>query len=111
MDEMIFMMYAIFIACTVLFIVPIVFVWNEVYQDGVFGRIGLLGISFSAFLFAARILSYGYTRLWPETEIMVISFAIFLCWHLFRFHARVITSRRAEQGKVERRHNRPYHRA
>lgn len=106
---MIVMVYLILASCVALFIVPILFVWNEVYQDGLFGRVGLLGISFSAFMFASRIVIYGYHRLWPETELLIISFAIFLCWHLFRFHRRVLSNRKAEQGKVERRHNRPYH--
>ena len=103
------MLYAILAACVVLFVVPIVFVWNQVYEDGLFGRIGLIGISFSAFIFGARIIQLGRTHLWPETELMIVSFAVFLIWHLWRFHRRVLKAKSAEQGKLERRTHKPYH--
>ena len=88
-------------ACAVLFIVPIVFVWNDVYEDGFFGRIGLIGISFSSMVFGLKIIERGYV--WPESEILLVSFAIFLMWHLCRFHRRVLTTRKAERHEIERR--------
>lgn len=100
------MMYATLFACAILFIVPILFVWNKVYQDGFVGRVALIGISFAALVFAFRIVNGEITHLWPETELLVISFAVFLCWHLWRFHSRVLTSKRAQEGAIERRMHR-----
>lgn len=89
MKEMIFM------ACMVaLVIVPMIFVWHRIYEDGVFGRIGLSGIAFSAS-------TYLLEWLWADSEyemswqlvLLVISFTLFLCWHLIRFHLRVVLKR------------------
>lgn len=88
----------------VLFIVPVTFVWNKVYDDGFIGRLALIGISFSSFIFALKIFSIGVDHPWPEAMLMMISFAVFLVWHLFRFHRRVLMNKDAEEGKIERRH-------
>lgn len=81
----------IFMACcAVLVIVPIIFVLSKVYQDGFFGRCGLLGISFFASTFLLE--WFGgteYEMLW-QTTLMVLSFTVFLCWHLFRFELRCL---------------------
>lgn len=91
------------LACAVLFFVPVLFVWNSVYQDGVVGRLALIGISFSALVFGLKLLTGRYNQTQPETEILVVSFAVFLVWHLWRFHRRVLTEKKARDGKVERR--------
>lgn len=77
------------VACSVLFVVPLYFVVNSVYQDGVFGRGSLLGISF----FSAAILgdtAVGNGFYVPSVVVLLIcAFAVFLSWHLCRFHSRV----------------------
>lgn len=88
------MMNAIFLgSCFVLVVVPLVFVVHSVYQDGFFGRIGLLGI---AFFSATYLLEWFFGdeeyEMSPQTVMLVACFAIFLCWHLFRFHRRVLRS-------------------
>ncbi len=95
---------AIFMGCCiVLVVVPVVFVMNKVYQDGFFGRCGLLGISFSAATFLMEwFTGESYEMLW-QTTFLVLSFTVFICWHLFRFHNRIVLARRAASGEVERR--------
>lgn len=84
-------MSAIFlVACLVLLIVPIYFVTHKVYEDGFFGRIGLLGVSFSAATFLLEWIDGEGFEVLPQTVMMVSCFALFLCWHLFRFHRRVV---------------------
>lgn len=95
---------AIFMACCiVLVIVPPVFVLHQVYQDGVFGRMGLLGISFSAATFLLEWFSGEDYEMLPQTTFLVASFTVFLCWHLFRFHNRVVLAQKAQLGQAERR--------
>lgn len=89
------------VACAVLFVVPVLFVWNEVYEDGFWGRLGLTGISFSAMVMGVKIYQNGFA--WHETTILLVSFAIFLTWHLVRFHTRVLTNKRAEKHEIDRR--------
>ncbi len=91
-------------ACAVLLIVPLIFVVNEVYEDGLFGRIGLLGISFSA---ATFLLSYADGQdyvLLPQTVFMACSFAIFILWHLLRFHLRVLRKQKQNDSAERKLH-------
>lgn len=96
---------AFLIACGVLFVVPISFVVHKVYDDGLVGRIGLLGVSFSAALFLLHALAGALDDkveklpVPPGMVLMACCFAIFLVWHLFRFHRRVLLHRRV-LGKV-----------
>ena len=84
-------MYTSFlIACSILFVVPLIFVTHNVYQDGVFGRIGLLGISFSSSLFLMEATVGVQYDILPQTVFLAWAFAVFLVWHLFRFHCRVL---------------------
>lgn len=78
-------------ACAVLAVVPCVFVWNKVYKDGVFGRGALLSISFfaSIVLIESFVNDATYNPLF-ETVAMTVGFAVFLVWHLWRFHRRVL---------------------
>ena len=81
----------IFLAsCAVLCLVPVLFVLNDVYEDGLVGRVGLLGISFSAATFILEWANGEEYQMLPQTVFMVAMFAWFLCWHLFRFHTRVM---------------------
>lgn len=78
-------------ACGVLFFVPLYFVINHVYQDGIIGRASLLGISFIAGTFVAEAL-FGDTQydIPLQITLLVLAFTAFLCWHLWRFHRRVL---------------------
>lgn len=84
-------MYVFWFSIAVLASVPLYFVWNEVYKDGVIGRIALLGISFFAWSFVIEAVFVGakYTLL-NQTVALVFAFAVFLVWHLWRFHRRVL---------------------
>ena len=78
------------VACAVLFVVPVYFVLNDVYEDGLIGRIGLLGISFAAATFILEWANGEQYELLPQTIFMTVMFAVFLVWHLTRFHLRVL---------------------
>lgn len=78
-------------ACVVLATVPAYFVWHRVYKDGVFGRIGLLGISFAACSFLWEWLVNGVQYDVLALNLMLVwAFTIFLVWHLFRWHRNVL---------------------
>lgn len=83
------MMFATFVALIVLAVVPILFVWDEVYQDGLVGRVSLVTISFSSVVFILRLSNGEIGHLWPETQLIIIAFAVFLIWSLIRFQNRV----------------------
>lgn len=80
-------------SCGLLFLVPLLFVVNSVYEDGLIGRVSLLTISFIAatFLFE-EFLGDGYDML-PQTVALIAAFTVFLIWHLLRFHRRVLKRR------------------
>lgn len=78
-----------FVACLVLVAVPPYFVAHRVYKDGLLGRLALLGISFFGLLVVMETIfgkGYGIDK---EVALLVASFALFLIWHLVRFHRRV----------------------
>lgn len=76
----------------VLFIVPLVFVSNKVYKDGVLGRISLATISITSLtLFCEhRLFQNDPNTMMMLFTLLVLAVAGFLCWHLWRFHARVL---------------------
>lgn len=83
------------VCCLVLFVVPLVFVSHKVYQDGVVGRMALCGIAFAAATFLLEYFWNGEEyELLPQTVMLTASFTVFLCWHLWRFHNRVVVARR-----------------
>lgn len=89
-------------AVAVLFVVPPIFVWHRVYDDGVFGRLGLAGISFCSFVILAEAtLGRQVYHTSGEVAGLVAAFAVFLVWHLVRFHMRVVLKRpmRPSSGK------------
>lgn len=89
--------------CAVLMVVPVVFVLHKVYEDGFFGRCGLLGISFTSATFLLEWWSGEEYQMLPQTVALVLAFTVFICWHLIRFHIRIVLARRAQEGQVERR--------
>lgn len=85
-------MMALFqIDCLLLIAVPLYFVQHGVYEDGVFGRIGLLGIAFAScgYLLEAWVGDEELEVL-PLTVMLATSFAVFLVWHLFRWHRKIL---------------------
>ena len=87
-------------ACGFLLVVPVLFVMNRVYEDGIFGRISLLGISAVAGLFLLDSVDEGggvYEPTWL-TMWGFVSFAVFLVWHLCRFHHRVFTNEKGRRN-------------
>ena len=90
MSTVVFMM-----CCAVLVAVPLYFVSHRVYKDGVFGRIGLCGISFFASTFLMEwATGEEYQMMWQST-LLVLSFTVFLTWHLVRFHLRYVLEQRS----------------
>lgn len=85
-------------ACLVLGVVPVLFVLNKVYEDGVVGRAFLLAIAFFAWTFLIERFNGVRYDVLPQTAGFAVAVAGFLCWHLWRFHRRVL-KRRAE-GKA-----------
>lgn len=75
----------------VLMIVPAIFVWHKVYHDGVVGRLALGGMSVAAGIVLLKILFDAHSyAIPPEIVAMMSLYALFLCWHLWRFHRRVL---------------------
>jgi hypothetical protein len=88
------------IACSVLFVVPLYFVVNSVYQDGVFGRGSLLSISFcSASILGDTAIGTGF-YVPPVVVILICAFAVFITWHCFRFEYRIIRQRKGESRQA-----------
>ena len=88
--------------CIVLFVVPLVFVTHSVYKDGVFGRGSLLGISFlSAGVLGESNIGVAF-YVPPIFVLLITAFAVFLCWHLFRFHTRVLKKQSWSSEAMER---------
>lgn len=91
------------LACAVLFVVPIIFVWHSVYEDGLVGRISLCGISFSAATYLIEWLLGDTEYVISLQRLMFVSsFATFICWHLWRFHRRVLHSSPTEKKENQR---------
>ena len=86
-------------ACAVLLVVPLIFVIHEVYEDGLIGRIGLLGISFSAATFLLETAAGEVYVMLPQTVMLVVSFAIFISWHLTRWHGIVLRQKKKEKSE------------
>lgn len=77
-------------ACVPLFVVPMLFVAHDVYEDGLIGRMGLLGISFPAGASLGEAVFGDGFDVHPLVAMMCLGAAVFLVWHLFRFHRRVL---------------------
>jgi hypothetical protein len=83
-------MFCFWTAVWVLFLIPPYFIWHKVYKDGVIGRLalGLLSFAAGSFLLEGY---WGETKydMLTQTVLLVVAFAMFLVWHLFRWHRRV----------------------
>lgn len=90
------MNYLFVLDCAVLFAVPLWFVAHKVYLDGVFGRAGLLGVSFGAATFLFGFADGIEYDVLPQMLILVTSFAVFLVWHLLRFERRIAKQKEAQ---------------
>jgi hypothetical protein len=90
------------VCCLILVVVPLVFVASKVYKDGFFGRCGLLGIAFSSATFLLEWFHDAEYEMLPQTVALVVSFTVFLCWHLFRFHNRVVMEKKAGLSPMQR---------
>lgn len=75
--------------------VPVYFVWNKVYKDGLIGRTALLSISFFSLLILMDGLLGNENKYYPQDIVicLIFAFAVFLTWHLIRFHGRVLKSK------------------
>lgn len=72
--------------------VPLYFVWEKSYHDGIIGRAALLLISFSAWAVVLDIvIGDDGTKYQPPRLglAMLIGFTVYLIWHLWRFRRRV----------------------
>lgn len=85
------------VACIVLFVVPVIFVYHRVYDDGFFGRLGLLGLASMAFIVLLETAFGGGYGIAAEVALLVASFAVFMVWHLVRFHRRVLRTDREKR--------------
>lgn len=86
--------FFVVIALVCLVAVPIAFIWHEVYNDGVFGRAGLGMIALFAFIRLCRMIDGTAPDAPLELDFLVIGMAVFIVWHLFRFHYRVLKAKR-----------------
>lgn len=80
-------------ALGVLATLPLYFVYNRVYKDGVIGRMALLAISFNAWVILLdTFLGDEATKYHPTPPAVGLTLAVagFLVWHLYRFHYRVV---------------------
>lgn len=104
-----------YLGCAILIAVPAWFIKHSVYDDGIVGRIALscvlmaaLGILWQAI--AGYWDAWWYSPAWPairgadyadagynvapEEAALVMAFAVFITWHLWRFHRRVVMQQR-----------------
>lgn len=74
-------------------LLPLYFVVNSVYKDGIVGRAALLLVSFSSSAILLDVFvgadKWKYDPS-PPAVMLTLSFATFLLWHLVRFHYRVL---------------------
>ena len=98
------MQMALISSLMVLVVVPMWFICHRVYKDGVLGRIALAGIVFNAaIMLGAHFLDGWVYNLPYEVIVLISSFACFIVWHLYRFERRVVQSKKAEDGEIDRR--------
>ena len=82
-------------ACAILFAVPVWFVVHQDYNDGLIGRIALLGISFAAatFIMEASLGDSEYTML-PQTVMLTGFAALYFVWKMVRFRNRILKQKK-----------------
>lgn len=90
------------LSCIVLFVVPVIFVYHRVYDDGLVERLGLVGLAtMSAIVLLETVFGQGY-GIAAEVALLVASFAVFMVWHLWRFHRRVLRNQRAAAAQASK---------
>lgn len=101
----------LFVALLFLFVVPLVFIWHDVYDDGVFGRISLGGVVLMSFISMVLILD-GHKICDPSEATLplalawlTIAYSVFITWHLFRFHRRVLHAQQNGKAFMQRSHS------
>lgn len=79
-------------ALLVLAVLPLIFIYNRVYKDGVFGRIALSCICAASALLVLERRFFGNDEnvVWMLLTVLVVGMATFLSWHLVRFHTRIV---------------------
>lgn len=86
----------LYASLAVLIVVPAWFILHDVYDDGIVGRASLGGVILAAAVLLMQAVDAAPTP--PAAAVLLIgSFAVFLVWHLFRFHRRVL--RRAKESE------------
>lgn len=89
------------IVCMALVVIPVVFIFHNVYEDGLIGRLGLAGVAFFSAVHLMAWFDHGDFPdfpFWDVVPLFVLQtafFAVFLIWHLVRFHRRVVLRARA----------------
>lgn len=84
------------VICAALVGIPLAFIFHNVYEDGLIGRIGLSGVSGTSAVFLLVWFDHYEWPLfpfWNMVPLFVVQsafYALFLIWHLFRFHRRVL---------------------
>lgn len=78
-----------YIACVVLIVVPPIFMVYRAYNDRLFGRAALIGMTLAAWAFMLSVADDKNPDPPPQAVLLVCSFAVFLVWHLYHFHRRV----------------------
>lgn len=100
------------VSAILLVLVPSIFVWHKVYEDGLFGRIALCGIIYFSAVILLELTSnegryYILLSETPEVVWVIASFTLFTIWHLCRFHWRVLKEEKKAKAEAwkERRSN------
>ncbi len=84
---------AFVVACIALFVIPIFLVFHDDYDDGVIGRIALLGMAFCAALFLLEVFFGSGYHIEREESGLMGAMALFLTWHSRRFCGRIAAER------------------
>lgn len=93
MKQVLFLM-----ACAMLAVFPLAFVFSKAYNDRVLGRLALLGISFAAWTYLIEFaMGLRYNAL-PQTVMIFWCVAVYLGWHYIRFYLRTIRMQRGGES-------------
>lgn len=85
------------VSCALLTVVPLYFILHNVYKDGAIGRASLFLITMASSAIEVEWLIGPLFGIPSNPEVvrrlviaLIACFTIFLCWHLARFHRRVL---------------------
>jgi hypothetical protein len=88
------------VSCALLTVVPLYFILHNVYKDGAIGRVALFFIALFASSIEVEWLIGPLVGVPSDAETLrrllvglIACFTVFLCWHLVRFHRRVLNPR------------------